>query len=64
MKYILLLTFIFTVGVAAEKPAAPVRPASNVTLEDFRLVGDLGGEQAGFTLSATAMVESVGMSGK
>ena len=60
MKYILLLTFIFTVGVAAEKPVALVRPASNITLEDFRLVGDLAGEQAGFTLSATAIVEAAG----
>ncbi|HMH80243.1 MAG TPA: hypothetical protein VK514_08475 [Candidatus Acidoferrum sp.] len=32
--------------------------ANNITLENFKLVGDLSGEQAAFTLSATAHVEN------
>src|SRR5882672_5413409 len=40
----------------ATHAAAPV--GNNITLENFRLVGDLTGEQAAFTLTATAHVEN------
>src|SRR6267378_1916235 len=33
-------------------------PLSAITLENFKLVGDLNGEQAAFTLTATAHVEN------
>ena len=35
-----------------------IRPPATVTLDDFKLVGDLSGDQAAFTLTATARVES------
>ena len=40
----------------AEKPA--VLPEPPVTLKDFKLAGDLSGEGAAFTLTATARVEN------
>ena len=47
----LLLPFV----VAAKSPATP---PPTVTLRDFKLVGDLGGDRAAFTLTATARVEN------
>ena len=44
----------------APKPAAPVKaavPLTPVTLTDFKLAGNLSGDLADFTLTATAHVE-------
>jgi len=44
----------------APKPAAPIKPViplEPVTLADFKLTGDLSGDLADFTLTATAHVE-------
>src|SRR5262245_5828647 len=49
----ILLTLM---AAAAAYAAAPV--GNNITLENFRLVGDLSGEQAAFVLTATADVEN------
>jgi hypothetical protein len=47
------LALMATAQAFAEKP-----PISPITLENFKLVGDLNGEQAAFTLTATAHVEN------
>src|ERR1051326_2103164 len=62
MKKLLLITLITNVALsllAAQKPAAPAKtdPPSAIALQDFKLVGDLSGQQASFTLAATAVVE-------
>src|SRR4051794_25510291 len=48
---------------AAQKPPASESSATHhsspsITLEDFKLVGDLSGDQAAFTLNATAIVDN------
>src|SRR6266404_1328598 len=43
---------------AAESLPPTNPPSSTVTLDEFKLAGDLSGERAGFTLSATARVEN------
>jgi hypothetical protein len=45
-------------GLAAATHAATNLPAASVTLDDFKLVGDLSGDQAVFTLTGTARVEN------
>ena len=42
----------------ATAPAATNPPSAAVTLEDFKLLGVLSGDQAAFTLTATARVEN------
>ena len=37
-------------------PSKTATPASGITLSDFKLTGDLGGDVASFTLTATALV--------
>ncbi len=65
----LLATAFWMSGPAAESPKTkqPARPRTSSTsgpaaldlhLEDFKLIGDLSGERASFTLTATAIVES------
>jgi hypothetical protein len=56
MKIILSLLCVLLTA-AAVQAATNVLPATPVSLEDFKLVGDLGGEQASFTLTATAHVD-------
>src|SRR5215472_15949070 len=56
--YFLCLTCAFVGllhGAAPTTFAGPLPPA--ITLEDFKLTGDLSGDQATFTLTATARVE-------
>src|SRR3954447_23201492 len=61
MKYLL---FIIAFACAAPfppargKPSSPSQSTRPVTLEDFKLIGDLSGDQAAFTLTATAIVEA------
>src|SRR5216684_3102718 len=51
------LIFVYvSLLVLHARAAAP--PSSNVTLSDFKLVGDLGGDRASFVLTATARVEN------
>src|SRR5262245_23571954 len=44
------------VFLATARATEPLPPISTVTLDDFKLVGELHGERAVFTLSATARV--------
>src|SRR6476660_3176019 len=65
MKTTLLLLSACLVAAmlpAAQKTETKVQPAerSQITLEDFKLVGDLGGGQASIVLTATAKVEGNG----
>src|SRR2546423_10315524 len=60
MKTILLLFPFLTVALAlpaAQKPVTTAKPPHQITLEDFKLVADLAGDHAAFTLNATAIVE-------
>src|SRR5712672_4286361 len=50
---LIILALMAKVDAFAENPAP-----SAITLENFKLVGDLNGEQAAFTLTATAHVEN------
>src|SRR5882762_384296 len=62
---LLLCASVITSSIpAAQKPTTPVTSAtstahhpSSITLEDFKLVADLSGDHAAFTLNATAIVE-------
>lgn len=47
---------LFTACATDRVRTAPSRPAS-VTLQDFKLAGDLSGDRATFTFTATALVE-------
>ncbi len=55
MKKILSPLGLFLFMTAAYAATNP--PAATITLTDFKLVGDLSGDQASFTLTATAQVE-------
>ena len=56
-RWSVLLALLFLSAQAwAETPTNP--PPPSVTLEDFKLSGDLGGDRATFTLTATARVEN------
>ena len=55
MKTLLSLLCGFAFCIQAQAVTNP--PPATVTLEDFNLVGDLAGDQARFTLTATARVE-------
>lgn len=55
MKKILSPLGLFLLMTAAYAATNP--PAATITLTDFKLVGDLSGDQASFTLTATAQVE-------
>jgi hypothetical protein len=54
-----LLLFLAATVHAAEVPPPVNAPPPLVKLQDFRLVGDLTGGRAAFTLSATAIVNDV-----
>ncbi len=61
-KLLLLLAALLTTSslLAAQKPpaaSATHHPSASITLEDFKLIADLGGDHAAFTLNATAIVE-------
>src|ERR1041385_708592 len=43
-------------ALALRTATAATGPSDTITLNDFKLVGDLAGEQAAFTLTATAQV--------
>jgi hypothetical protein len=58
MKTNRFITGIFLALMAAVVAQAAEPIANNITLENFKLVGDLTGEQAAFTLTATAHVEN------
>jgi hypothetical protein len=51
-------TLFLATAHAAVTTVTPVNPPSTVTLQDFKLVGDLGGEVAAFTLTANVKVEN------
>src|SRR5439155_21994460 len=55
---LLLASLIAAVARAADAPAPTNPPPATVTLHDFKLAGDLAGERAIFTLTATARVEN------
>src|ERR1035438_8214258 len=55
MKHIVSFLCLFVLMAAAHATMNP--PAATVTLDDFKLVGDLSGDQAVFTLTGTARVE-------
>ncbi|MCX6891691.1 MAG: hypothetical protein NTX51_09240, partial [Verrucomicrobia bacterium] len=55
MKTLLSLLCGFAFCILAQAVTNP--PPATVTVEDFKLVGDLAGDQARFTLTATARVE-------
>src|SRR6185436_16630060 len=55
---LLLASLIAAVAHAADSPAPTNPPPVTVTLHDFKLAGDLSGERAVFTLTATARVEN------
>src|SRR5258707_4543011 len=52
-KLTLLCTFLLVLHAGGAAP-----PSSTVTLSDFKLAGDLGGDRASFTLTATARVDN------
>src|SRR5512140_3523310 len=56
MKKLLPIACVLAIYGSALAVTNP--PAANVTLDNFKLVGELSGEQATFTLTATARVES------
>src|SRR5882724_11766477 len=63
MKTVITPALLLAVMVAVEAHAADVPAQTNpapaaVTLHDFKLAGDLSGERAVFTLTATARVEN------
>jgi hypothetical protein len=59
MKKILLTLLCLTCLLADAEPAPSTNtPAPAITLESFKLVGDLNGERAAFTFSAVARVEN------
>ncbi len=59
IAFVLLLASLITAfGHAADAPALTNTPPATVTLHDFKLAGDLSGERAVFTLTATARVEN------
>ena len=51
-----LLTSCSTTTTTQKSAPAKTLPASGVTLSDFKLTGDLGGDVAAFTLTANALV--------
>jgi hypothetical protein len=53
-----LLSLLCILVLIATARAATNPPAATVTLDDFKLVGDLSGEQALFTLTGTTRVEN------
>jgi hypothetical protein len=53
-----LLSLLYISALIATAHAATNMPAATVTLDNFKLVGVLSGDQAAFTLTATARVES------
>ncbi len=55
LKHLLAILCLALLIVTA--PAATNPPAATVTLDNFKLVGELNGDQATFTLTATARVE-------
>ena len=56
---LLLASLIAAVARAADAPALTnTPPPATVTLHDFKLAGDLSGDRAVFTLTATARVEN------
>ncbi len=58
MKTIRCITVTLVSLMAALAAQATTPTANNITLENFKLVGDLTGEQAAFTLTAIAHVEN------
>jgi len=56
MKQLLTLSCLFLLMTAAHAAKNP--PPAAITLDDFKLVGDLSGDQAVFTLTGTARVEN------
>jgi hypothetical protein len=54
MKRLLSLLCTLVLGATAHAVTNP--PATTITLDDFKLVGDLSGDQAVFTLTGTARV--------
>src|SRR5437867_1984743 len=58
ISFALLVALPFAVVAQSAETSPPTNPPPpTVTLHDFRLVGDLSGERAIFTLTATARVE-------
>jgi len=55
---LLLASLVVAVAQTADAPALTNPPPATVTLHDFKLAGDLNGERAVFTLTATARVEN------
>src|SRR5206468_10025084 len=53
-----LLSLLCVLLLIPTARSATNSPAASVTLEDFKLVADLNGERAAFTLTATARVEN------
>ena len=52
------LSFLLSSCSTITPPAPPIHnPSGGVTLSDFKLIGDLGGDVAAFTLTANATVE-------
>ena len=58
MKTNFSLLCFAVMGLAIRAATGAPDPTDTITLNDFKLVGDLNGEQAAFTLTATAHVES------
>jgi hypothetical protein len=56
-----LLAFVASCSTMPSKPSKPVKnpPPGSVTLSDFKLTAELGGEVAAFTLTANAKVEDI-----
>lgn len=57
MKALLSLTCALGLAGCATAPTTTAPPNAGVTLDNFKLVGELSGDQANFTLTATAHVE-------
>src|SRR5947208_623044 len=60
---LLFIPLIISSLLAAEKPATATAAhhssgSGSITLEGFKLIADLSGDQAAFTLNATAVVDS------
>src|SRR5438876_2295223 len=55
---LLLASLVAAVAQSADTAALTNPPPATVTLHDFKLAGDLSGERAVFTLTATARVEN------
>ena len=53
-----ILSLLFAVTFSPLVPAATNLPVAAVTLEGFKLVGEMSGDQAVFTLTAAARVEN------